>query len=165
MRKERSMCLEVFVLLVVLGFFSSAGSANSSIFCDSLPYSFSETESYSPDFVGSFLKSTSLELGKSASASFVHDLRLAGGGGSGYKGGSKGSGKGYGYEGSKGSGGYKGSKGTGGYKDSQGKTGSKGSKGTSDSKTAQDELKVEKEKNENPLPEKELRPQPQQVNP
>jgi hypothetical protein len=143
MRKERSMSLEVLVLLVVLGFFSSPGSANSSIFCDSLPYSFSETENYSPDFVGSFLKSTSLELGKSASASFVHDLRLAGGGGSGYKGGSRGSGKG----------GYQGSKGSGGYKDSQGKTGSTGSKG------AQDELKVEKEKNENSLPEKELRPQ------
>ena len=43
--------------------------------------------------------------------------------------------------------------GSGGYKDSQGKTGSTGSKG------AQDELKVEKEKNENSLPEKELRPQ------
>ena len=159
MRKERSISLEVLVLLVVLGFLSSPGSANSSIFCDSLPYCFSKTENYSPDSGDGYLRSNSLELGKFTLASFVHDLRLAGGGGSGYKGGSKGSGKGYGYEGSKGSGGYKGSKGTGGYKDSQGKTGSKGSKGTSDSKIAEDELKVEKEKNENPLPEKELRPQ------
>jgi hypothetical protein len=153
MRKERSMSLEVLVLLVVLGFFPSPGSANSSIFCDLAFYGFSETENHSPDFVGSFLKSSSLELGKSVSASFVHDIRLAGGGGSGYKAGSKGSGKGYGYEGSNGSGGYKGSKGLGGYKDSQGKTESTGSK------SAQDELKVEKEKNENSLPGKDLTPQ------
>jgi hypothetical protein len=155
MKRQGLACL-VLALLVLLGLFSSPGVASSSVFRDSLPFSLSEAENYSKGFVGSFLKESNLELYKSASDIFDHDVRLAGGGGSGYKGGYKGSGKGHGYGGTKGSGSYQGSKGTGGYKDSQGKKGSISSKG------AEDELKAEKEKSENPLPGNESTPQ--QVN-
>ena len=141
MRKQRVKCLVAFVLVAGFGALSFPGSVSASGIC-------------SADQVDSFLKSSSLELGEFIPAGFNHGLHLAGGGqgGSGSKGGSKGSGRGYGYEGSKGSGGHKGSKGSGGYKDAQGKTGSTGSKG------AQDELKVEKEKNENLPPEEGTAP-------
>jgi len=148
MRKERSACLEVLVSLAVFCVLYFPGWVNASISCDSQPCSLSKCENYSADSGDGFLKSNSLELGKSTPSSFVHDLRLAGGGGSGYKGGSKGSGKG----------GYQGSKGSGGYKGSQGKTGSKDSKGASDSKGEQDELKEKKEKNENSPTEEKAAP-------